>query len=87
VGWTASVHKGYERPAQSRAAETNYDIAVILKEYSVKLPTRKTTGFGDSYKQFTLYLFTLLVDRTSYFCTYTEKDLFQPLVQSQAIAR
>ena len=35
VGWTASVYKGYERPAQSRAPETNHDIAVILKEYSV----------------------------------------------------
>ena len=36
-----SIYKGYERPAHSRAPETNHDIAVILKEYSVKLPARK----------------------------------------------
>jgi len=42
------LDKEYGRAAQSRAPETNHDIAVVLKEYSVKLPTRKTSGFGDS---------------------------------------
>jgi hypothetical protein len=62
------------------AKQSNHDIAIILKENSIQLPTGETTSFSNTADEFPLNLFVLTVDRAVDFCTQSIQDVVQPLV-------
>lgn len=69
------------KTAHSRAQETNHDIAVILKENSVKLPAGETARFGDILDDLVLNFFVVSIQRTSLdLDSYCLKDSEDPAV-------